>query len=126
MTDLPGLQMEITTTFHYEAAHWLPKVRRTHKCGRMHGHSYELQVTLRGPVDLDSGWVIDFADVKDKVNPWLKCLDHHTLNDEIPNPTVEAQLAWWWLHLYGAFPDMLWRLRLQETPNNFAVMERPE
>lgn len=116
--------VSITTRFTYEAAHWLPHVPEGHQCGRMHGHSYELQVTLRGPVDPVTGWVVDFADVKTEVRPWIARLDHHTLNAELDNPTVEVQLAWWWARLDLAFPGLLYRLRLQETANNFAVMER--
>ncbi len=119
--------IDVTTRFNYEAAHWLPNVRKSHQCGRMHGHSYELQVTMRGPVDPYTGWVVDFADIKDKVRPWLHRLDHRTLNDEIENPTVENQLLWWWERLDKLFftsSIRLQKLRLQETPNNYAELVR--
>lgn len=89
--------MRIQTEFHFDSAHRLPHVPPGHKCGRLHGHTYRLLVTLDGPVR-DDGFVIDFADVKAIVNPLIKRLDHHYLNDipGLENPTVEVQLEWLW------------------------------
>lgn len=92
--------MKISCEFHYDAAHKLTKVPPGHKCGFLHGHTYRLTVTIDGPVR-DDGFVIDFAEVKDAVEPILKQLDHRYLND-IPgfdNPTVEVQLPWIWQRL---------------------------
>lgn len=112
--------VEISCQFTYEAAHWLPKVPDGHQCGRMHGHSYRLTVTVAGPVD-DTGFVIDFADVKAAVRPLIDQLDHHTLNDVpgLENPTVEWQLVWLWGRLIKSLP--LRELRLQETATNAAT-----
>ena len=87
--------MRITTEFHYDSAHRLPLLPDTHKCSRLHGHTYRLLVTLDGDVGMD-GFVIDFADVKAAVDPLIKQLDHYYLNDIIDNPTVEVQLEWLW------------------------------
>jgi 6-pyruvoyltetrahydropterin/6-carboxytetrahydropterin synthase len=87
--------MRITTEFHYDAAHRLPLLPDTHKCSRLHGHTYRLLVTVEGDVGMD-GFVIDFADVKHAVEPLIKQLDHYYLNDIIDNPTVEVQLEWLW------------------------------
>ena len=89
--------MRITTEFHYDSAHRLPLLPDTHKCARLHGHTYRLLVTLDGPVGMD-GFVVDFADVKAIVDPLIKQLDHHYLNDipGLENPTVEVQLGWLW------------------------------
>lgn len=106
--------------FTYEAAHYLPNVPIGHKCGRMHGHSYRLIVTVRGPINPDTGWVIDFADVKAAVAPLVAKLDHQTLNDieGLRNPTVENQLVWLWgrIDLPG-----LYELTLHETATNSAT-----
>jgi len=111
--------VEIACEFDYEAAHWLPLVPEGHQCGRMHGHSYHLTVTIRGPVGLD-GFVIDFADVKAAVLPLVKQLDHQTLNeiDGLDNPTVENQLVWFWDRL--PIPG-LFELHLRETRTNSAT-----
>lgn len=87
--------MKVTTEFHFDAAHRLPGLPETHKCHRLHGHTYRLQVTVEGAVGND-GFVIDFADVKSAVNPLISQLDHYYLNDVIANPTVEVMLEWLW------------------------------
>lgn len=112
--------VELSCTFRYEAAHWLPKVPPGHQCGRMHGHSYELKVVVRGPVGGD-GFVVDFAEVKHVAAPVVKSLDHQLLNDisGLENPTVENQLVWLWDKLSNV--PFLHELRLHETANNSAV-----
>ncbi len=112
--------VELSCIFRYEAAHSLPLVPNGHQCGRLHGHSYELTVVIRGPVRSD-GFVVDFAVVKDAVNPLIKTLDHYTLNDidGLWNPTVENQLVWLWEKLVDKVPH-LHELRLRETANNSA------
>lgn len=114
--------VQIECQFHYEAAHHLPLVPTGHQCGRMHGHSYHLTVVVDGPVD-DTGFVADFADIKDIAGVLVKQLDHHCLNDIIglENPTVENQLVWFWQGLKLVLPARLVELRLQETNNNSAT-----
>ena len=56
--------MEIFKEFTIEAAHHLPNVPAGHKCGRLHGHSFRIEMHVRGPIDPTMGWVIDFADIK--------------------------------------------------------------
>ncbi|MCC8968913.1 6-carboxytetrahydropterin synthase QueD [Bradyrhizobium brasilense] len=90
--------MKISQAFSFEAAHRLPNVPQTHRCHRMHGHSYRIEVVLNGPVDPDSGFVIDFFDIEEAFGPLLRTLDHHCLN-EVPgleNPTAENIAIWIW------------------------------
>lgn len=112
--------MRITTEFHYDSAHKLPKVPAGHKCGNLHGHTYRLLVTVDGPID-DTGWVIDFADIKAILNPLIKQLDHHYLNDipGLENPTVEVQLEWLWERI--TLHDLV-ELTLFEGLSNSATM----
>lgn len=111
--------MKLSCEFHYDSAHYLPVVPEGHKCGRLHGHTYRLTVTLAGPVR-DDGFVIDFADVKAAVAPIIRQLDHRLLNDVIPNPTVENQLVWLWeqIDLLG-----LHELTLAEGLHNTATYQ---
>jgi 6-pyruvoyltetrahydropterin/6-carboxytetrahydropterin synthase len=104
--------------FRYESAHSLPMVPPGHKCGNEHGHSYHLTVTMKGPVR-DDGFVLDFAEVKELIEPLIKQLDHHRLNDipGLENPTVENQLVWLWHRINHPY---LYELYLQETDNNSA------
>jgi 6-pyruvoyltetrahydropterin/6-carboxytetrahydropterin synthase len=115
--------MRISRTYHYDSAHWLPLVREGHKCGRMHGHTYQLTVTLAGEPN-QQGWVMDFADIDQAVRPWLARLDHRILNDEIPNPTTEEQLLWWWQRLSHSLPVA--RLDLREGIANTASYTGPD
>ncbi len=95
--------MEIFKEFTIEAAHRLPLVPEGHKCSRLHGHSFRVQIWVRGPVDAN-GWVMDFADLKAAFKPTYERLDHHYLN-EIPgleNPTSEVLARWIWNELKGS------------------------
>ncbi|ANM09221.1 MULTISPECIES: 6-carboxytetrahydropterin synthase QueD [unclassified Rhizobium] len=90
--------MKITQAFTFEAAHRLPNVPATHKCHRMHGHSYRIELQVEGPIDPHTGFVIDFFDVEKVFGPVLQQLDHHTLNDipGLENPTAENISVWIW------------------------------
>lgn len=90
--------MRISQAFRFEAAHRLPNVPPTHRCHRMHGHSYRVEVQLDGPVDPYTGFVADFFDVEAAFAPLLDDLDHQCLN-EVPgleNPTAENIAVWIW------------------------------
>jgi 6-pyruvoyltetrahydropterin/6-carboxytetrahydropterin synthase len=92
------MQAELVRTFRFAAAHALPNVPDEHKCGKLHGHSYRLDVHIVGKVDEHAGWVMDFARIKDVVEPLLNRLDHANLN-EIPgleNSTSELLAKWLW------------------------------
>ena len=82
--------------FTFEAAHKLPHVPDGHKCGRLHGHSFNLRVEIRGAVDPFTGWIVDFGDVKVALKPLIDRLDHHYLNDidGLQNPTSEVIAEW--------------------------------
>ena len=98
--------MEIFKEFTFEAAHRLPHVPEGHKCARLHGHSFHVRVTVRGPIDPRLGWVMDFSDVKAACASVHDALDHRYLN-EVPgleNPTSEVIARWIWERLAGALP----------------------
>jgi 6-pyruvoyltetrahydropterin/6-carboxytetrahydropterin synthase len=89
---------EIFKEFSFEAAHRLPNVPEGHKCARLHGHSYRVEIRVGGEVGGESGWVIDFADLSAAFKPLHAQLDHYYLN-EIPgleNPTSEVLAKWIW------------------------------
>jgi 6-pyruvoyltetrahydropterin/6-carboxytetrahydropterin synthase len=94
-------QAEVFREFTFEAAHRLPFVPEDHKCARLHGHSYRVEVRVSGPIGDRSGWVVDFADLKAAWKSLHDTLDHHYLN-EIPgldNPTSENLARWIWERL---------------------------
>lgn len=77
--------------FAFEAAHRLPHVPAGHKCGRLHGHSYRVEVHVSGTVDARTGMVMDFGDIKEAWKPLDEALDHRYLNElwNLENPTSE-------------------------------------
>jgi 6-pyruvoyltetrahydropterin/6-carboxytetrahydropterin synthase len=113
--------MEIFREFRFEAAHRLPNVRDGHPCARLHGHSYRVQVTVRGPVGADTGWVLDFADISAAFLPLREQLDHHCLNDiaGLENPTSENLARWIWDRLAGTLP--LAAVQVRETDSSGCV-----
>ncbi len=100
--------MEIFKEFTIEAAHWLPNVPEGHKCRRMHGHSFRIQVSVEGPVDGRLGWVMDFADIKAAFEAIEDQIDHRCLNDVegLENPTSENLARWIWTRLTPALPNL--------------------
>lgn len=84
----------ITRAYTVQAAHQLHGLREGHKCGRMHGHNYRIEITVSGPVD-GRGFVVDAEEIDQAVGVVLmERLDHRTLNDIIPQPTAENIAAW--------------------------------
>lgn len=108
--------MDIYKEFSFEAAHLLPNVPEGHKCRRLHGHSFRVEVHVSGAVDAGMGWVRDFGEVKEVVRPVIKRLDHYYLN-EIPgleNPTSENIARWLWREIRPLLPDLS-RIVVKET-----------
>ena len=108
--------MEIYKDFSFDSAHYLPNVPSGHKCGRLHGHTFQLRIVVTGPVGKDSGWIMDFGDIKTAFKPLYERLDHHYLNeiDGLENPTSEVLVQWIWQQLKPVLPQLS-RLELKET-----------
>lgn len=100
--------MEIFKIFTIEAAHHLPNVPENHKCRRLHGHSFRVEIRVAGPVQQESGWIMDFADVSRAFQPLYEQLDHHYLNEieGLENPTSEHLARWIWRRLKPALPAL--------------------
>jgi 6-pyruvoyltetrahydropterin/6-carboxytetrahydropterin synthase len=100
--------MHIFKIFTLEAAHRLPNVPEGHKCARLHGHSFRVELHVEGPVDAHTGWVMDFADIKSAFAPLYDQLDHHYLNDieGLENPTSENLARWIFQRLRPALPGL--------------------
>src|ERR1051325_8723189 len=100
--------MEIFKEFTFESAHRLPNVPAGHKCSRIHGHSFRCEVHVRGEVGRESGWIMDFADIKAAFEPLHRELDHNYLNEVegLANPTSENLARWIWRRLRPTLPGM--------------------
>lgn len=118
--------MEIFKEFVFEAAHRLPYVPEGHKCGRLHGHSFRVQIFVQGEVGSETGWIQDFAELKKAFEPYYQRLDHHYLNEieGLENPTSENLALWIWERLTPALPGLS-RVIVQETCNSGCVYQGP-
>ena len=114
--------MQIFKDFTFDSAHYLPGLPTTHKCSRLHGHTFRVRLYLDGPVDPEIGWVVEFADIKKAFMPVHEQLDHRLLN-EVPgleNPTCENVAKWIWEQIKPTLP-YLSCVEVQETPTAGAV-----
>jgi 6-pyruvoyltetrahydropterin/6-carboxytetrahydropterin synthase len=134
--------MELTKSFKFEASHVLPK--HPGKCSRLHGHSWVLHVSVAGPINRETGFVQDFAEISEVVKPLIERLDHRHLGqwrnisgnpqtDEwgvhgLPTnfyPSSENLLVWIALQLNDQLPQ--WStLALEETCTSRATLTRKE
>ena len=103
------MRVELVKDFRFEAAHRLPHVPADHKCFRMHGHSYRIEIMVAGEVDPRLGWLVDFGEIAARVRPVLQAeLDHRVLNDVpgLENPTSEVLAHWLWRRLSPLVPHL--------------------
>jgi len=108
--------MEIFKRFTFEAAHQLPNLPDGHKCRRLHGHSFAVELHVTGPLVAPQDWVMDFADVTGAFKPLRARLDHYYLNEieGLENPTSEVIARWIWERLKPALPQLS-KVVLHET-----------
>jgi 6-pyruvoyltetrahydropterin/6-carboxytetrahydropterin synthase len=110
------MKVRLVHEFRFEAAHRLPKVPEGHKCARLHGHSFRVELAVAGPVDEETGWFMDFQVLYDAWKPVHEQLDHRYLNDiaGLENPTSEVLARWIWNGIKTALPA-LERVTIFET-----------
>jgi 6-pyruvoyltetrahydropterin/6-carboxytetrahydropterin synthase len=98
--------MDIFKVFTLEAAHRLPNVPPGHKCARLHGHSFRIELKVSGEPGEDTGWIMDFSELKAAFQPLYDQLDHNYLNDipGLENPTSERLSMWIWERLKPSLP----------------------
>lgn len=118
--------VRLVKDFRFEAAHRLPRVPEDHKCARLHGHSFRVDVEVAGDVDPASGWLVDYAGIKAAFAPLLEALDHRYLNeiDGLENPTSEILAAWIWDRLAPRLPGLS-RITVHETCTSRCIYEGP-
>lgn len=114
----------IMRRYHFESAHWLPYVPEWHKCRRVHGHNYEVEITIEAEPKPD-GFIMDFFDLDARVLPILTAIDHRTLNDiaGLENPTAEIIASWFLGQLQDPWPPVS-RVRVWETKDACAEVWR--
>lgn len=102
------MNVELTKEYRFEAAHFLPRVPAGHKCSRVHGHSYKVEVAVQGPVDPETGWLIDFGVIDEAWHELFLRFDHHNLNDVpgLENSTCENIAIYVWKALHDRIPAL--------------------
>jgi len=110
---------EITKEFTFEAAHNLPEVGPGHKCHRVHGHLFRVEVTVAGEVDPVMGWVMDFGDLAAAARRVVGELDHRFLNDlpGLANPTSENLARYLYDRLAAQVPGVA-AVTVHESPSS--------
>ena len=101
----------IAKHFTFDAAHFLPLVPADHKCHRMHGHTYEVEIIVTGPIV--NGFVVDYEDIATAWAQISDLVDHRVLN-EIPgleNPSTENLIAWMFQRIMLGWDQSLDTLR---------------
>ncbi len=108
--------------FAIAAARRLAGVPPGHPCARLHGHTFLVRVTVRGPIDAQTGFVADFADIQRAWAPVADALDHRNLNNVpgLENPTSEHVAQWIWQALASNLPA-LYAVEVRETGNSGVV-----
>ncbi len=116
------MHLELRKTFQFEAAHLLPNLPDDHKCRRLHGHSFKVDVVVEGECDPQLGWVMDYADISASFDPLWRQLDHYYLNEIVglENPTSENIAIWIWDRLVPNLP-LLKEIVVAETCTARAV-----
>ncbi|HVV17544.1 MAG TPA: 6-carboxytetrahydropterin synthase QueD [Polyangia bacterium] len=102
------MNVELTKEYRFEAAHHLPCVPQGHKCSRTHGHSYKVEISVAGPIDPKTGWLIDFGVIDDAWATLFARLDHQNLNDVpgLENSTCENIAIYLWRELRPHVPPL--------------------
>src|SRR5438034_4810352 len=95
--------------FTFEAAHHLAvNVSAGHPYARLHGHSFQVVIHLRGEPDKDKNWLYDFGEIDERIAELRVVLDHSYLNDieGLEIPTLEVISRWIWRQLQNELPGL--------------------
>jgi 6-pyruvoyltetrahydropterin/6-carboxytetrahydropterin synthase len=101
-------RVRLVKQFTFEAAHRLPNVPVGHKCSRLHGHSFRIEVIVEGEIKPALGWLIDYDEIRVAFEPLRLQLDHYYLNEieGLENPTSEVLAHWIWTRLKPVLPEL--------------------
>lgn len=115
----------IAKRFSFSASHVLTAVPADHKCRRLHGHNYEVEIVCAAEGLDERGMVVDYFDL-DPVKRFIDdSVDHRHLNDVLDGePTAERLAAWLFESLGRALPapagERVVSVRVYETPTTWA------
>ena len=110
------MHVRLAKTFTFEAAHFLPSFPEGHKCRRMHGHSFRVDVIVAGEIPEGRHHLVDYGEITEAIEPVRRTLDHYCLNEieGLKNPTSEVLAQWIWRKLEDAVPGLT-EIHVHET-----------
>jgi 6-pyruvoyltetrahydropterin/6-carboxytetrahydropterin synthase len=118
--------MELVKSFGFEAAHHLPSFPEGHKCRRMHGHSFRVDVHVEGEIPEGQHHLIDYGEIGEIIEPLRQQLDHYCLNDikGLANPTSEMIAHWLWQRMKPGL-SLMSQIVVHETCTSRCVYRGP-
>ncbi len=120
------MHVELVKSFGFEAAHHLPAFPEGHKCRRMHGHSFRVDVHVAGEIPEGQHHLIDYGEIGVIIEPLRGQLDHYCLNEieGLANPTSEMIAHWLWERMKPDLP-LLSQVVVHETCTSRCVYRGP-
>jgi 6-pyruvoyltetrahydropterin/6-carboxytetrahydropterin synthase len=118
---------QIAKRFEFSAAHHLTGLRAGHPCAEPHGHNYDVELILSGPVDRSCGMVLDYLAMA-PFKAYVDKLDHHDLNELLPGiePTAENLASYLFVCALKLWPVegptavRVVAVKVSETPKTWA------
>ena len=100
--------VELTYAFGFDAAHRFDAFPVGHPNRRMHGHSFQVEVAVRGAPDPTTGFVVEFAELETACGDLRDALDHQVLNEikALEQPSLERLSIWIWQRLAEKIPNL--------------------
>ena len=99
--------MKIFRTYTIHSARFIPTLNSNHPCSTMHGHTFKIIIEIDGPIDKQTGFVMDFYDLDTIINnKIINKIDHKVLNEikGLENPSSEFLSIWVWNQLIKDIP----------------------
>ena len=118
--------MIVYRSFRIHASRFLPNLSDNHICKKMHGHTFNIKVAVKGEINNNDGFVIDFYDIDTIFNKYIhKLIDHTILNDTVglENPTSENLCKWIWNNLESHLKN-LYEIEVSED-HGTGIIYRP-
>lgn len=124
------MSYRIGKSFTFGAAHCLPSLPPEHKCSRLHGHTYTVEVVLSAAELASPGFATDFSELRPLRNYLDATLDHQHLNKVIEVEPTSENLArhiaeWFREHVEPTIPASLEAVRVHESPTSWAEYQVP-
>tara|TARA_Y100001970_G_C14182709_1_gene830732 strand:- start:1457 stop:1813 length:357 start_codon:yes stop_codon:yes gene_type:complete len=108
--------MIIYREYYINSARFLPNLEDNHICSQLHGHTYNIKISVKGPIDPISGFVIDAFEIDKYFKKVHKEIDHKLLNEikGLENPTSENICIFVWKRLITDIPN-LYQIEIKEN-----------